>query len=159
MTSHSVRPTDDEIESLVNKYSNTLFRLCFTMLGSNADAEDAVSETFLKYITCPREFDGDEHKKAWLIKVAANVCRDMLRFRKRHSCLNFDDLSDYYASEEDRGILDDVMALPAKYREAIYLFYIEGYKTEEISRLLSVSPAAVRKRLQYGRDILRLEQA
>ncbi len=59
----TVRPTADEIETAVERYSDALFRLCFTMLGSAADAEDAVSDCFVKYIErAPRfRLRRDEH--------------------------------------------------------------------------------------------------
>ena len=157
MEAHSVRPTDEEIENTVNKYADMLLKLCFTILCSNADAEDAVSDTFLKYITKAPIFSSEEHKKAWLLRVAANVCKDMHRFRQRHNHINLDDIYDYCDSASDSEILTDVMRLPVKYKTVIHLFYIEGYKTEEISKILSISPAAVRKRLQYARNILRIE--
>lgn len=157
MNNHSVRPTDDEMESVVNTYASMLFRLCFAMLGSNADAEDAVSDTFIKYLTASPPFHDAAHQKAWLIKVAANICKDMHRFRKRHDYINLDDLSEYCREESDSGILEQVMRLPVKYKAPLLLFYIEGYKTNEIADILSVTPAAVRKRLQYGRDLLKLE--
>lgn len=157
MKAHSVRPTDDEIEDTVNKYANMLFKICFTILCNNTDAEDAVSDTFLKYITKSPGFNGEEHKKAWLIRVAVNSCNDMHRFYKKHNHVNLDDIYDYCNSNSDSGILTEVMQLPVKYKTVIHLFYIEGYKTEEISQILSISPAAVRKRLQYGRNMLRME--
>ena len=157
MKSHSGRSTDDDIESVVNRYSNLLFKLCFTMLCSNADAEDAVSDTFVKYITKAPCFQDEEHTKAWLIRVAANTCNDIHRFRKRHSHINLDDLHNYSKTEENSGILEAVMQLPAKYKTVIHLFYIEGYRTEEIAGILSLSPSAVRKRLQYARGKLNFE--
>lgn len=159
MKRHSVRPTDDEIENAVEKYSNMLFKLCFTILCNNADAEDAVSDTFYKYITLSPDFNDEEHKKAWLIRVATNICNDMYRSRKRHNLMNFDDLYDYCDDEHesDISILEEVMRLPAKYKTVVHLFYIEGYKTEEISKILSISSSAVRKRLQYARDMLKME--
>ena len=157
MSIHSVRPSDDEIERIVNQYSNTLFRLCFTILCNNSDAEDAVSDTFLKFITKSSGFCEEEHEKAWLIKVATNICLDMRRFNKKHQYINFDDLSEYCKTESDNEILEEVLRLPEKYRLVIHLYYIEGYKTEEISKILSISPAAVRKRLQYGREKLKFQ--
>lgn len=157
MEAHSVRPTDEEIENTVNKYADMLLKLCFTILCSNADAEDAVSETFFKYITKAPAFSSEEHKKAWLLRVATNVCKDMHRFRQRHNHINLDDIYDYCDSKPDSEILADVMRLPVKHKTVLHLFYIEGYKTEEISKILSISPAAVRKRLQYARDMLRME--
>ena len=67
-------------EYIVNKYGNMLFRICFVMLGNSFDAEDAVQETFIKYIKTNKSFESEEHIKAWLIRVATNKSRDILQF-------------------------------------------------------------------------------
>lgn len=157
MTHQSVRPSDDEIENIVANYSNMLFKLCFSVLCNNADAEDAVSETFIKYITKSPHFKDEEHKKAWLIRVSTNICYDICRSRKRSDFINIDDLNNYCSTEQEHNILEEVMQLPSKYKTVIHLFYIEGYKSDEISKILSITPAAVRKRLQYGRKMLKME--
>lgn len=153
----SVRPTDGDIEKVVKTHSNMLFKLCFVILCNNSDAEDAVSETFIRYITKVQHFTDEEHKKAWLIRVATNICKDMHRFRKRNNYINIDDLTNYCSNQKEFEILDDVIKLPNKYKVVIHLFYIEGCKTNEISQILSISPSAVRKRLQYGRERLKME--
>lgn len=157
MAYRSDRPADQEIEMAVNTYANMLFKLCFTILCNHADAEDAVSDTFLKFITKAPAFQDEEHRKAWLIRVASNICKDMLRFGKRHPCVDLDELHDCCGTDSSYGILKEILALPAKYKTVLHLFYIEGYKTDEISKILSISSAAVRKRLQYGRDMLKME--
>jgi len=157
LTNHLGRTADDEIEYIVNTYSNMLFKLCFTILCNNADAEDAVCDTFLKYITKSPHFDDNEHKKAWLIRVATNICKDMRRFNKKRDYLSFDDLFNYGKTDENNELMEEVMRLPLKYRTVIHLFYIEGYKTDEIAKILSVSPSAVRKRLQYAREKLKFQ--
>lgn len=157
MKRRSDRPADDEIEEAVNIYANMLFKLCFTMLCNTADAEDAVSDTFFKLITKSPDFRDEEHRKAWLIRVATNICNDIGRFHKKHCYVNLEDLYDYAETEADYDILKEVLNLPTKYKTVLYLFYMEGYKTEEISKILSISSAAVRKRLQYGRDMLKME--
>ncbi|MBE5039213.1 RNA polymerase sigma factor [Ructibacterium gallinarum] len=154
---HSVRPADDAIEKTVDQYADMLFRLCFTILGSSADAEDAVSDTFLRYLTKAPEFHSPDHEKAWLIRVAVNISKDMLRARKRHGCICLDEISQYVQTPEESTILEEVLLLPEKYKTVLYLFYIEGYQTGEIGRMLAISPAAVRKRLQYGREMLRMQ--
>ena len=154
---HSAQTTDSGIEYIVHTYSNMLFKLCFSMLCNNADAEDAVEDTFVKYITKNPQLQDEEHTKAWLIRVATNVCKDLYRFNKRRDHLNIDDIQNYCKTEEHSEILEAVMSLPEKFRIIIHLFYIEGYKTDEIARILSISPSAVRKRLQYARNELRFQ--
>ena len=153
----SFRPSDSDIENTVKTYSNMLFKLCFVMLRSNADAEDAVSEVMIKYLTGAQNFTDDEHKKAWLIRVAVNKCKDMLRFYRARNHINIDEIANYIKNDDEINITSQLMNLPEKYRIVIHLYYIEGYKTAEIAKMLSLSPSAVRKRLQYGRDMLKLE--
>jgi RNA polymerase sigma factor (sigma-70 family) len=155
MESSSVRPTDSEINHTVNTYADSLFRLCFSSLQSTSDAEDAVSETFLKYMTKAPLFTEEEHRKAWLIKVAVNICRDIHRSRKKILITEECEIKSFCPDYEKSSILQAVMSLPLKYKTVIHLYYMEGYKTDEIAHILSVSPAAVRKRLEYGRKILK----
>ena len=157
MFSRSVPLTDDEIEKAVHLYANRLFKLCFLLLGNHADAEDAVSDTFYRYITKSPNFQEEEHRKAWLFKVAKNICQDVHRLRKRNQPIHVDDLSNYCTDEKDILFLEEIMSFPAKYKTVLHLFYIEGYKTNEIAQILSISSSAVRKRLQYAREKLKLD--
>lgn len=139
----------------VEEYGNSLYSLCTVMLQNREDAKDAVQECFLKYITKAPDFSDSEHEKAWLIRVAANICKDMLRWRKHSSFLSIDEIRNIGVSEDNAQILGLLVSLEEKYRVVIHLHYVEGYKTDEISAMLGISPTAVRKRLQRGRDMLR----
>ena len=68
----------------VERYGDMLYRICLLSLRNTADAEDAVQETFIKYVQKSPDFSDVEHEKAWLITVATNKCHDMLRYRTRH---------------------------------------------------------------------------
>lgn len=151
------RPMEIEMEEVARKYMSMLFQLCYVHLRNHADAEDAVSETLIRYMEKRPAFNEEEHRKAWILRTAINICRDIHRYRKRHQYVNLKDINDYVAEEEDRTIVDSLMNLPEKYKSVLYLYYIEGYKTAEISEILGVSPSAVRKRLQRGRKKLQME--
>ena len=124
------------------------------MLRNTADAEDAVQETFIRYVTVSRDFADSEHEKAWLITVANNKCRDMLRYRKCHYTESEELLDGYAVTKEDSGILDALMELPEKYRIVLALFYIEGYKVDEIAELVGIGASAAKMRLSRGRRML-----
>ena len=112
----------------------------------------------MSYMTCAPSFNGEEHKKAWLLKVAANKSKDICRFRIRNRYADIDELREYCGNDTpEYGIMESVMSLYEKYRKVLYLFYAEGYKTAEIANILSCSETAVRKRLQYGRQKLKIE--
>lgn len=144
------------IEYAVEKYSKMLFRICFGILNNKADAEDAVQETFLRYMTKAPLFRDSEHEKAWLIKVATNISKNMSRFNSRHAAENLDELRHIGISDDDRDIFELIMHLPTKYKIVLDLYYIEGYKANEIAQITNSSPVAVRKQLQYGRKMLKL---
>ena len=139
----------------VEKYGNSIYRLCTVMLQNRDDALDAVQESFLRYMTKAPDFNDSEHEKAWLIRVATNICKDMLRWRKHSNFLSLDEIRNIGTSEDNAQILGLLVSLEEKYRIILHLFYVEGYKTDEISAMLGISSSAVRKRLQRGRDILR----
>ncbi|MDE6406345.1 MAG: RNA polymerase sigma factor [Lachnospiraceae bacterium] len=143
-------------EEAVTKYSPMLYRICVVMLGNEADAQDAVQDTICKYLECRKEFRDGEHEKAWLIKVAQNRCRDMRRFQMRHPQVALDEINASYENPEYSQVLAELVSLPLPVKAAVYLYYIEGYKTAEVSGILGISVNAVKKRLQRGRKLLRL---
>lgn len=143
-------------EELVIRYVNMLFKICLVILGNEYDAQDAVQDTFYRYLYTEPEFSDEEHEKAWLIRVAVNISKDMRRSQKRHPKIYLEQIEDYYTSSDDKEILEELVALPYKLKVVIYLHYIEGYQVKEISCMLHISQAAVKKRLQRGREQLKL---
>ena len=126
------------------------------MLRNAQDAEDAVQEVFCRYLEKHKTFSSPGHEKAWLLTVANHICKDMLRFRSRHPQIDIDDMDIGYLPAESSAVIQELMQLPVSIRAVIYLHYIEGYKIREISKILKVSEQAVKKRLQRGREQLRI---
>ena len=100
MDNTSVRPADD-IEQVVEAYGNTLFRVAMGIVGNSADAEDAVQETFIKYLDQKNVFDDSEHKKAWLIRVVINKSKDILKNRQHRGEVNIDEIMQYIQNKEN----------------------------------------------------------
>ena len=154
MENTSVRPTD-RIETIMNTHGNMLFRLCLITLGNASDAEDVVQETMIKYLQKAPVFENAEHEKAWLITVATNKCKDILRFRSRHPVVDIDEIKEFTGETSDSGILDALMTLPDKFRTVLLLYYVEGYRIEDIAKLIGKTTSAVKMRLHKGRSLLR----
>ena len=154
---HSLVRTDKELTELYKRHVDTVYRVCRVMLKNEHEAEDAVSNTFLRLMQDATVFESTEHEKAWLIKTASNLCRD--HFRRRFTKeLRLEDVPE--AAEEPAEpdeTLGKVMALPRLYRTVIYLFYYEGYSTAEIARILRKNESTVRGRLHTARKRLKLE--
>lgn len=154
MNHTSDRPADS-IKKIMDTYGNMLFRLCLITLGNANDAEDAVQETFIRYFQKAPLFENSEHEKAWLITVATNKCRDILRFRSRHKFVDIDEINEYTQDFTDHTIMDALLRLPDKFRMVLVLYYVEEYSIEEISKIIGKTTSAVKMRLQKGRRLLR----
>ncbi|MDE6707055.1 MAG: RNA polymerase sigma factor [Oscillospiraceae bacterium] len=140
---------------LVNQYGDMLYRICLLSLKNHADAEDAVQEVFLKYFTRAPEFDSENHRKAWLITVALNQCKTIHRQKKRSIPTEPELLKiSETISQENHAILDALMQVPEKFRIVLILYYVEGYKIQEIANLIGKSSSAVKMRLSKGRKLL-----
>ena len=153
MTNTSEWPADD-IETIINKHGDMLYRLCVLMLKNESDAEDVVQETIIKYYQKSPAFADCEHEKAWLIRVATNKCRDLLRFRVRHPQIDDDYLEKISYDSSDSGIIEALASLPEKFRLVLTLHYIEDYRVEDIAKIINRTSSAVKMRLQKGRKLL-----
>ncbi len=154
MRNTSERPAEG-MEEIMHTYGNMLFRLCLITLGNASDAEDAVQETLIKYMQKAPSFENSEHEKAWLITVATNQCKDMLRFRNRHPVIDIENVTEFTQELTDSGIIDALMTIPDKFRIVMVLYYVEEYSIEEIAKVIGKTASAVKMRLQKGRRLLR----
>ena len=149
--------TNQQYTCLVEKYIDTVFRIALNYTGSVSDAEDVTQNVFLALWRQKKPFEGDDHIRHWLIRVAVNESKKLLRSPwRRH--ISFEE---YLATQpeatlEDRDILRSVMALPRKYRLPIYLYYYEEYSTQEIADILKIPKGTVCTNLKRGRELLKL---
>lgn len=144
-----------DIEAVYRRHIGTVYRLCYSFLGSAAEAEDAAQAVFLSLVEHPRAFNDAEHEKAWLITCAQNRCRDVLRSARVSRRGEMPD----EIPDERRGYVGDafeaVLTLPEKYKTCVYLHYYEGYKTAEIAAMTGTPASTVRSYLSEARALLR----
>ena len=152
MAYKSYRPED--FEAVVTKHENRLYRTALAITGNMSDAEDIVQEAFLRAYEKAPEFASDEHEKAWLIRVTINLCNSRLRSPWRKLMVPL--LEFYPTSEpEQHELLEQIMALPPKYRTVIHLFYYEGYPIKDIAKLTGQKESTVRSHLTRARQKLK----
>ena len=146
-----------DIGVLVQKYKNALFAAAFSICKNPQDAEDAVQEAFIKYHSTRKEFESEEHIKAWLLRLAINQARDISRSFFRRNSVALEDYMETLAfqSPEDAGLFETVMGLPEKYRVVLHLFYFEDYSVKEIASILSLTESNVKVRLSRARAMLK----
>ena len=146
--------------AFVQRYSGMILRLCFTYSLGRADAQDICQNVFLKLLQSDRRFDSEGDTRAFIIRVTINECKDVLKSGWRRRSVPLDELIERevpFLPSEDTGVLAAVQRLPVRYREAVYLYYYEGYNAEEIAAMAGAKPAAVRQRLARAREKLRKE--
>lgn len=150
--------TDQEIIALYEKYVDMVYRICFSYLKNTFDTEDAVQDTFIKLIRHSKSFASPNHEKAWLIVTTVNTCKDALR-RSKNQDVPLDEYEDCLATFDtdpaSRDILDAVCALPPKYKSTVYLYYYEGYSSEEIASFLHKPASTIRNYLHEARALLK----
>ena len=141
-----------KFEACYEKYADMLYRIALSHLKNAEDAEDAVHDTFIKYIHHWFRFRDEGHTRAWLIRVTLNRCKDMQRYRVH---LPLEEAAQVAAPEADRSILSTLALLDESHRIAITLHHLEGFSVEETARILGVSVSAVKMRLSRGRQMLK----
>ena len=145
-----------DITGMFRRHVKSVYRLCYSYLGSAADAEDATQSVFVKLVGAPRTFENPDHEKAWLLACAANVCKDELKSARRKRAGEMPaDVADSQAHTESSNVLDAVLALPEQYKDCVYLHYYEGYKTDEIASMTNTPPSTIRNRLSEARKLLK----
>lgn len=152
----SLLRTDEEIAKTYNRQVDTVYNVCYSFMKNKSEAEDMVQETFLRLIASGKQFENEHHEKAWLIVTASNLCKDALKRHYRRD-ENLDDHCELAADvlDRDNPVLDAVLSLPEDYRMVVYLFYYEGYSTQEIAGILRCPHATVRTRLSRARKTLK----
>ncbi len=141
-------------QAVLTKYGDSLMRIACTYLRSMEDAQDAVQDTLVKYLTKSPSFESDDHEKAWLIRVLINICKNTLTSAYRRNSVQLDENISVYDSYSS-GLWEVVKTLEPKYRIVIHLFYYEGYSQKEIAKIIKLTESAVATRLQRGRSILK----
>ena len=143
-------------EYLVNTYADAILRLSYTYFKNTHDAQDICQTVFVKLLTEPKEFESPTHERAYILRMAANACKDILKSPWRKRTCDLEACVQIPAPEtEEDSVLTAVNELSANYRTVIYLFYYEGYQAAEIGQILGIPTATVHTRLARGRAQLK----
>ena len=140
---------------ILDTYGDTILRYAYSYLHNRSDTEEVLQDTLIQFLKTRPVFESDEHEKAWLLRVAGNLCKNRLKY---NSLRQTDELWEELIAEQREDlsfIWDAVQALPVQYREVIHLFYREGYSTREISQILGRKEATIRSDLSRGRGKLK----
>ena len=145
---------NDELSRYIKLYHQTVYRAVFSYLHNASEAEDIVQETFVKLFNTNKSFESDEHCKAWLIRAAINLSKNLLKSLRYSHTEELDEAIPIESAAESE-LADALSALPPKYRAVIHLHYFEGYSAKEIAKILGVTVTAVTTRLARAREKLK----
>ncbi|MBR3636247.1 MAG: RNA polymerase sigma factor [Lachnospiraceae bacterium] len=145
------------LQELVDKYRNNLYAVAFNVCKNAEDAEDVVQDTFIQYYSTGKQFETEQHVRAWLIRVAINKAKNINSSFWRKNKVSLEEYMEtlIFETKESAELFETVMKLPEKYRIAIHLFYYEDYTTSEIADILKISVSNVKVRLSRGRSLLK----
>ena len=148
-----------ELSQIVAKYGDRLYAAAFNVCRQPQDAEDAVQEALISFYRSEKDFESEEHIKAWLLRVTVNAAKSMCRSFWNRNRTSYEEYMDSLTFEDpsDRTLMDVVLRLPEKYRIVVHLHYYEGYKTREIAEILGLSENTVKTRLLQSRKRLKTE--
>ena len=154
-----VSPGNADFVAFYERHWKYVYRLCYTYMHSEADAEDCTEDVFVKVLSGKFSFEDETHERKWLTLTAINLCKDRLKSFARKNVGSTDDETtpDVAAPEAEdlSDVKDAVLSLPAKMKDAVWLYYYEGYSTDEIAHLLASPPSTIRNRLRDARILLK----
>ena len=153
---------DEAIERLMSEYGTAILRVCYTYVKDMSLAEDAMQDTFIKAYKSYGRFrsEHDNSEKAWLMRIAINTCKDYLRtswFRHVDRNLTPEEMIGFGEESKDRTLILTIMALPAKLKDVLVLYYYQGLTIQEIGDALGLSKSAVHHRLKEAQKQLKEE--
>ncbi len=145
-----------DVKYLVEKYSDMVMKIAYNNCFNKSDSEDIVQEVFIKLLKNLSKFKNDSYLKPWIIRVTINECKDYNKnaWYKNVEEINENDLEYYFDIYEEK-MIKEISKLKPIQRNIIYLYYYEGYKINEISKILELNENTVSSHLKRAREILK----
>lgn len=151
-----------EIDAVLAKYADMVYKLALSRTKNVSDAEDIFQEVFLRYITSGTQFESEEHRKAWLLRVTINCGNKLFtsawsRHRAEYNDEVLTEASPGPEAKDELGITAAVQKLPEAYRIVVHLFYYEDLSIQQICQVLGKKEGTVKSQLNRARALLKKE--
>ncbi len=165
-------------DTLVLKYKNKIFNLCYNFLGNYDDADDIAQETFVKVYYGLKNFNFQSSFSTWLYRIAVNTCKNKVSafsYRLRKKTFDLDrpkeffngvvskEIPDHHSSPEsvyerkelNHYIQKAIQSLPGKQKSLVLLCDVENLSYEEIVKITGYKLGTVKSKLARARELLR----
>lgn len=153
---------DEKLTFLMNRYGDSVFRMCYAYLKDYQLAEDVAQETFIQVYQHYGEFRNQSSIKTWIIQIAINLCKNQMRthwwkIQLYQRIMEVEEEAEecYDSILNQQIIFEEISKLPVKYREVILLYYYQGLKISEIAKILNKTDSAIKSRLTRAREKLK----
>lgn len=149
--------SEQEANRAVERYADTVRRICMIHLKNYHDTQDIFQTVFLKYVLSCAEFESEEHEKAWFIRVTVNACKDLLKSFFHSRVVLSDEIceQEFLQNPDDSKVIEAVLSLPKKYKDVVYLHYYEEYTAVQIGAILGKNVNTVYTLLTRAKQLLR----
>ncbi len=168
--------SNEQLDAIILRYKDMVYRIATLRTNNRADADDIFQEVFLRLVRHDAPLEGEEHIKAWLIRVTINCCNSLHTSSFRKKTVSYEEtigngtdensanaqtpesvllVEDEYHETGGSSLLDAVKGLSPSYRDVVYLFYYEELPIKRICEILKTSEGAVKTRLSRARNILK----
>lgn len=145
----------NELESIIVREQDMLFRFAYMRVGRRADAEDIVQDVFLKLFRSSESLSSVRNVKHYLIRSISNACKDF--HRRKQDILPLEKAEREMVSDDDLKMYEEYLritalarTLPPEQTEVLYMKCIDGLKFREISDILDIPEATVKSRYRYA---------
>lgn len=148
------RNKEINIENVIEKYADMIYRIALTRCGTIENAEDVFQDVFLIYSKKMPKFKNEEHEKAWFIRVTINLSKNMKNINWNKKVIFLDE-NIVFETKEEQDVFSIVCELPENYKTVIYLYYYEEYKVKEIATIMQINENTIKTWLSRAREILK----
>ncbi|WP_081412612.1 sigma-70 family RNA polymerase sigma factor [Fictibacillus gelatini] len=159
--------TDVLFDQIMTNYGQDILQLVYSYVRNKTIAEDLTQEIFVKCYRSLHKFERKSKIRTWLYRIAINHCKDYLKswyFRKVHlteiGVIHRESLDkqveQVIVQKDDKSeLVEAILQLPLKYREAIYLYYFEDLSLKEIEVLTDINQNTIKTRLRRAKELLK----
>lgn len=148
---------------MISRYKDAVFGLCLGFMRNRADAEDVSHDAFIRAYLNLRRYDLERRFSTWLFTIAANLCRNKLRYRKNHPSTEeprqiqggTDPARLVRAEDRQMKIREALAKMPYSYRAPLVLRFYNELPYQEISDILSIPEGTVKTRIHRGKAMLK----
>jgi RNA polymerase sigma factor (sigma-70 family) len=149
--------TNDRVSDAVEKYGNLIRRICFLNLQNKSDLEDVFQDVFLKLLLHEEPFENEDHERAWLCRVTFNRCKDLHKSFWHSRVGSIEDMEIPYDTPEQSERIPAILALPADWKEVIYLHYYEEMTIPQIAGIMGKNQNTVYTILRRAKARLKVD--